>query len=85
MQDLRDEKIRNRLRLIWENPTELDPARHSANVTRKISSRLAEVSKAREKRGEHKPEAVALFLMRGAGEFRVFARARADIAGLACQ
>ena len=36
MQDLRDEKIRNRLRLIWQNPTDLDPARHRAKVTRDI-------------------------------------------------
>ena len=64
MQDLRDEKVRKRLRMIWESPTDLDPARHSAKVTREIASRLAEVSKALEKRGEHKPEAVALFLMR---------------------
>ncbi len=33
-------------------------------MTRDIASRLAQVSKALEKRGEHKPEAVALFLMR---------------------
>ena len=33
-------------------------------MTREIASRLAQVSKALEKRGEHKPEAVALFLMR---------------------
>ncbi|MGB7914271.1 MAG: type IIL restriction-modification enzyme MmeI, partial [Rhodomicrobium sp.] len=64
MQDLRDEKVRRRLRMVWERPTDLDPARHSAKVTRDIASRLAQVSKALEKRGEHKPEAVALFLMR---------------------
>lgn len=64
MQDLRDEKVRKRLRLIWESPADLDPARHSAKVTREIASRLAQVSKALEKRSEHKPEAVALFLMR---------------------
>jgi hypothetical protein len=45
MQDLRDEKIRQRLRLIWENPAELDPARQSAKVTREIAARLAEVSR----------------------------------------
>jgi hypothetical protein len=64
MQDLRDEKVRKRLRMIWESPPELDPARHSAKVTREIASRLAQVSKALEMRGEYKPEAVALFLMR---------------------
>jgi hypothetical protein len=64
MQDLRDEKVRERLRLIWQKPTELDPARHSAKVTREIASRLADVSKALEKRGQHPAEDVALFLMR---------------------
>ena len=63
MQDLRDEKVRKRLRLIWENPADLDPARQSAKVTREIAARLAAVSKGLEKRG-HKPEEVAFFLMR---------------------
>ena len=64
MQDLRDEKIRQRLRSIWQNPTELDPARHRARVTRQITKRLADVSKALEKDGHHNAEDVALFLMR---------------------
>ncbi len=64
MQDLHDAKIRDRLKRIWDNPADLDPARHSAKVTREIAKRLAEVSKALEKRGEHKAEDVALFLMR---------------------
>ena len=64
MQDLHDEKVRERLRVIWQKPTELDPARHSAKVTREIAIRLADVSKALEKRGQYKAGDVALFLMR---------------------
>jgi SAM-dependent methyltransferase len=63
LQDLHDEKIRDRLRLIWQDPTALDPTRQSAKVTREIAVRLAAVSKGLEKRG-HNPEDVALFLMR---------------------
>lgn len=63
LKDLEDPKIRERLKLIWENPTALDPARQSAKVTREIAARLAEVSKGLEKRG-HNAEDVALFLMR---------------------
>lgn len=63
LQDLHDEKIRDRLRLIWQDPTSLDPTRHSAKVTREVAARLAAVSKGLEKRG-HNPEDVALFLMR---------------------
>ncbi|MBL8882985.1 MAG: class I SAM-dependent DNA methyltransferase [Hyphomicrobium sp.] len=63
LKDLEDPKIRERLKLIWQNPTALDPARQSAKVTREIAARLAEVSKGLEKRG-HNAEDVALFLMR---------------------
>jgi len=63
LEDLRDEAVRERLRLIWEDPYKLDPARQSAKVTRDIAGRLAEVSKGLEKRG-HGAEEVALFLMR---------------------
>lgn len=63
LSDLKDEEVRKRLKLIWENPTALDPARQSAEVTRDISKRLAEVSKRLEARG-HNAEDVALFLMR---------------------
>ncbi len=64
MQELRDEKIRERLRHIWQKPEQLDPTRHRAKVTRDITRRLAGVSKALEKDGHHHPEEVALFLMR---------------------
>lgn len=61
--DLRDASVRQRLKLIWENPSALDPTRQSAKVTREIASRLAEVSKGLEARG-HNAEDVAVFLMR---------------------
>ena len=63
MEDLRHEKIRERLRAIWEDPHSLDPTKRSARVTRDISKRLAAVSKALEVR-DHNSEDVALFLMR---------------------
>jgi hypothetical protein len=43
--DLADEKIRERLRLIWTNPAALDPAKHSADVTREVSGHLSELAK----------------------------------------
>jgi hypothetical protein len=63
LEDLRDETIRERLRLIWTEPLALDPSRHAARVTREIAERLAAVSKALEK-DKHPPEDVAMFLMR---------------------
>ncbi len=62
LEELRDEKIRERLRAIWLDPDSLDPARNSARVTREIAERLAKVSKSLE--AKHKPEQVAMFLMR---------------------
>ena len=63
MEDLHTEEVRERLRLIWEDPHALDPTKRSARVTRQISGRLAAVSKGLEDQG-HNPEDVALFLMR---------------------
>lgn len=62
LEDLRDAKIRERLRGIWLNPEALDPSRNAARVTREIAERLAKVSKSLE--AKHKPERVAMFLMR---------------------
>ncbi len=59
---LRDPAIRDRLRQIWTDPQSLDPARHSARVTRDIAQRLAAVSRSLET--GHARETVALFLMR---------------------
>jgi hypothetical protein len=70
MEDLHDENIRARLRLIWNDPHKLDPARQSARVTREVAARVASVSKyleaLRDAKGRplHDPEQVALFLMR---------------------
>jgi hypothetical protein len=61
--DLADEKIRERLRLIWTDPTALDPAKHSADVTREVSGHLAELAKSLEEAG-HEPDLVAQFLTR---------------------
>lgn len=63
LEQLRDEKIRERLRLIWTNPAALDPALQSADVTREISGHLAELAKSLEK-SKHEPETVAQFLTR---------------------
>jgi hypothetical protein len=63
LEDLNDAAIRERLRRIWVEPQTLDPAQVSANVTRAIARRLAQVSKALEKQ-KHAPEDVAMFLMR---------------------
>ena len=59
---LRDPAIRDRLRAIWIDPYSLDPARHSAEVTRDIAERLARI--ARNLEGKHHPKEVAEFLMR---------------------
>lgn len=63
LDDLRRPEVRDRLRLIWTDPKQLDPARLTARVTRDIAARLASVSKALEEQG-HPAEEVAMFLMR---------------------
>lgn len=63
LDDLRDEKIRQRLSTIWTDPRSLDPSRRSAKVTRELAQRLAELAKLLEKAG-HDPALVARFLMR---------------------
>src|SRR5436190_13188937 len=63
LEQLADEKIRERLKLIWTDPSSLDPARHSADVTLAVSGHLAELAKSLETDG-HKPRAVADFLTR---------------------
>jgi len=61
--DLAGEKIRERLRLVWLNPTALDPAKQAADVTREVSAHLAELARSLESAG-HQPEVVAQFLTR---------------------
>ncbi|MBI1291218.1 class I SAM-dependent DNA methyltransferase [bacterium] len=55
--------IQDRLRLIWTDPLELDPARRSARVTRDIAAALAKLAQRLEATG-HPPADVAQFLMR---------------------
>lgn len=59
---LSDDKVRERLRLVWDNPAALNPAIRSAEVTRDVAERLARVAKRLEKK--HTPGEVAAFLMR---------------------
>ena len=63
LDDLRDEKVRERLATIWADPLSLDPSKEAARVTREIAGHLAELSKRLEKR-EQNPTRVADFLMR---------------------
>jgi len=59
---LRDDRIRDRLKAIWLDPKLLDPSRRAAQVTREIADKLARLAKSME--GSHPPEVVAGFLMR---------------------
>ncbi len=63
LDDLRDEKVRERLALIWTNPLSLDPSKEAAKVTREIAGHLADLSKRLELRGNNATR-VADFLMR---------------------
>lgn len=44
LEDLREEAIRERLRLVWTDPHALNPARRTAEVTREIAELLARLS-----------------------------------------
>ncbi len=59
---LHDEKLRERFKAMWLDPKSLDPSRKAAQVTRDIADRLAKLAKSLE--GSHSPEVVAGFLMR---------------------
>ncbi|MCX6936852.1 MAG: class I SAM-dependent DNA methyltransferase [Verrucomicrobia bacterium] len=61
--DLREEKVRARLRALWLDPLALDPARLSAAVTREAARRLAELAKSFEDAG-NEPRQIAAFLTR---------------------
>jgi hypothetical protein len=63
LDQLRDEKIRQRLKLIWTNPQTLDPSKRSAEVTRDVAKHLAVLAQSFERAG-HKPKIVAEFLTR---------------------
>ncbi len=62
MDDLREGDVQEHLKVIWTDPTSLDPTRVSAEVTRDIAERLARIAKRLE--GKHDPKDVAEFLMR---------------------
>ncbi|RNC72229.1 MAG: class I SAM-dependent DNA methyltransferase [Desulfuromonadales bacterium] len=61
--DLEAPEIRERLRLVWNEPHRLDPARQSARATREVADRLALLAKSLEQAG-HQPEKVGNFLKR---------------------
>jgi hypothetical protein len=63
LEDLRDARVRESLRLIWLDPLSLDPAKVSAQVTREIAAHLATLAASLEKAG-HQPRLVAEFLTR---------------------
>lgn len=63
MEDLRDEKVRARLKAIWLDPLSLDPSAQSARVTRKIAEELAALGDSFREQG-HDSEVTARFLMR---------------------
>lgn len=63
LEDLHREEIRDRLRLLFSEPLELDPSRRAARVTRELAGRLAKLAASLEQAG-HQPEQVAGFLMR---------------------
>jgi hypothetical protein len=63
LEQLRDEKTRERLKFIWTDPQALDPSKRSAEVTREVAKHLAELAKSFEKAG-HPPKVVAEFLTR---------------------
>lgn len=61
--DLRREEIRERLRLVFNDPHALDPSKRAAEVTRDIATRLAKLAKSLEADG-HDPQVIAGFLQR---------------------
>jgi len=63
LQDLAKAEVRERLRLAWSNPHQLDPSKHSAKVTREVADKLARLAKSFEHSG-HSPEKVGNFLKR---------------------
>ncbi len=50
LEDLRDDAVRKRLRLLWTDPQALNPARRSAEVTREVAALLAKLSQSLETR-----------------------------------
>lgn len=63
LSDLETPEVRERLRLVWSDPHVLDPAKHSARVTRQVAKRLALLAKSLEQAG-HSAEKTGNFLKR---------------------
>ncbi|MEI6506149.1 MAG: DNA methyltransferase [Planctomycetota bacterium] len=63
LDDLRDEGLCERLKMLWLDPLALDPARHAAKVTREIAARIAVLARRLEAK-RYEPEQVAWFLIR---------------------
>ncbi|PRY09668.1 type II restriction/modification system DNA methylase subunit YeeA [Pontibacter ummariensis] len=63
LEELNKEEVRERLRLLFTDPLELDPSRRAARVTRALAERLAKLATSLEAAG-HTPEQVSGFLMR---------------------
>ncbi len=61
--DLRQESLRERVRLAWTEPLALDRSQETARATRELAGRLAKLASSLEDEG-HAPEDVAHFLMR---------------------
>uniref|UniRef100_UPI001FA7BF11 class I SAM-dependent DNA methyltransferase n=1 Tax=Pontibacter vulgaris TaxID=2905679 RepID=UPI001FA7BF11 len=63
LEELHREEVRERLRLLFTEPLELDPSRRAARVTRQLAERLAKLAASLEQTG-YTPEQVSGFLMR---------------------
>ncbi|WP_299700529.1 DNA methyltransferase [uncultured Pontibacter sp.] len=63
LDELHRTEVRERLRLLFTEPLELDPSRRAARVTRELAERLAKLASSLEGAG-HSPEQVSGFLMR---------------------
>ena len=63
LDELHRENVRERLRLLFTDPLELDPSRRAARVTKQLAERLAKLAASLEQTG-HSPEKVSGFLMR---------------------
>ncbi|HEX5285079.1 MAG TPA: DNA methyltransferase [Bryocella sp.] len=62
LNDLTNPAIRERLRLLWTDPHELNPARHAAKVTREVAAKLAILARTLEQK--YSAKQVAEFLTR---------------------
>ncbi len=63
LDELHRDEVRERLRLLFTDPLELDPSRRAARVTRQLAERLAKLAASLEQTG-YTPEQVSGFLMR---------------------